>query len=326
MFDNDGLLLDTEEAWTRAETTLFARHASVFTEAHKRALLGSSRSTAAGKLEVMLGLAGEGERLMDELHELVMEEALRGVPPRPGALELVDAVRAAGVPVGLASNSSREFVERVLSVAGMLDGHFDLIVTADEVEHPKPAPDLYLAACRGLSADPRAGRGARGLAPRRGCGAGRGHVRDRRPLLCGHAEPRGVAAGRLARRSACGRGARCGRRQPVPPGIARRWPEPEQPSPASRRRAGPLTAPLSTYRSQRPLTRQRTPNRAVRGAAATRPTLIAAVGPARATQTSHQRARPLSAPLSTYRSQRPLTRHEGRIPPCGAPRQPVPPS
>jgi HAD superfamily hydrolase (TIGR01509 family) len=154
VFDNDGLLLDTEEAWTRAETTLFARHASVFTAAHKRALLGSSRSTAAGKLEVMLGLAGEGERLMDELHELVMEEALRGVPPRPGALELVDAVRAAGVPVGLASNSSREFVERVLSVAGMLDGHFDLIVTADEVEHPKPAPDLYLAACRGLSADP----------------------------------------------------------------------------------------------------------------------------------------------------------------------------
>jgi HAD superfamily hydrolase (TIGR01509 family) len=154
VFDNDGLLLDTEEAWSRAETTLFARHASVFTEAHKQALLGSSRSTAAGKLEVMLGLAGEGERLMDELHELVMEEALRGVPPRPGALELVRAVRAAGVPVGLASNSSREFVERVLSVAGVLDGHFDLIVTADEVEHPKPAPDLYLAACRGLSATP----------------------------------------------------------------------------------------------------------------------------------------------------------------------------
>ena len=58
-----------------------------------------------------------------------------------------EAVRAAGVPVGLASNSSREFVERVLSVAGMLDGHFDVIVTADDVEHPKPAPDLYLAAC-----------------------------------------------------------------------------------------------------------------------------------------------------------------------------------
>jgi beta-phosphoglucomutase-like phosphatase (HAD superfamily) len=54
----------------------------------------------------------------------------------------------------LASNSSREFVERVLSVAGLLDGHFDLIVTADDVELPKPAPDVYLAACAGLGAAP----------------------------------------------------------------------------------------------------------------------------------------------------------------------------
>jgi HAD superfamily hydrolase (TIGR01509 family) len=58
------------------------------------------------------------------------------------------------VPVGLASNSSRPFVERVLSVTGMLNGHFDVIVTADDVEHPKPAPDIYLAACAALSAVP----------------------------------------------------------------------------------------------------------------------------------------------------------------------------
>jgi HAD superfamily hydrolase (TIGR01509 family) len=85
---------------------------------------------------------------------LVMDEALAGVRPRPGALALLRAIREAGVPIGLASNSSREFVERVLSVAGLLNGHFDLIVTADDVEHPKPAPDLYLAACAGLGAAP----------------------------------------------------------------------------------------------------------------------------------------------------------------------------
>lgn len=154
VFDNDGLLLDTEVAWTRAETMLFERHGSAFTMDHKRALIGSSRSQSALKLEAMLGLPEEGERLMDELHELVMAEALAGVPPRPGALELLQAVRSAGMPVGLASNSSREFVERVLSVAGLLNGHFDVIVTADDVDRPKPAPDLYLAACAALGATP----------------------------------------------------------------------------------------------------------------------------------------------------------------------------
>lgn len=154
VFDNDGLLLDTEEAWTRAEETLFERHGSTFTLEHKRVLIGTSPATSAAKLEAMLDLPGRGPALVDELHDLVMEEALAGVPPRPGALGLLDAVRAAGLPVGVASNSAREFVERVLSVAGLLDGHFDVVVTASDVDHPKPAPDLYLAACAALGADP----------------------------------------------------------------------------------------------------------------------------------------------------------------------------
>ena len=154
VFDNDGLLLDTEEAWTRAEEALFARHGSTFTIEHKRELIGTSPTTSAAKLEVMLDMPGQGSALMEELHDQVMEEALAGVPARPGALELVDAVRAAGLPVGVASNSARAFVERVLSVAGLLDGHFDVVVTADDVANPKPAPDLYLAACAALGAEP----------------------------------------------------------------------------------------------------------------------------------------------------------------------------
>jgi HAD superfamily hydrolase (TIGR01509 family) len=154
VFDNDGLLLDTEVVWTRAESTLFERHGSVFTMEHKRSLLGTSVATSAAKLEEMLARPGRGMEMMDDLHELVMEEALAGVPPRPGALELLEALHGAGLAVGLASNSSRKFVERTLSVAGLLNGHFDVIVTADDVEHPKPAPDLYLAACSGLGAAP----------------------------------------------------------------------------------------------------------------------------------------------------------------------------
>jgi HAD superfamily hydrolase (TIGR01509 family) len=155
VFDNDGLLLDTEEAWTRAETTLFERHGDTFTEAHKRDLIGSSRAQSALKLERMLELPGRGKALMDELHELVMEQVAVGVPPRPGALELLRAVRAKGVPVGLASNSSREFVDLALSVSGLVNGCFDVVVSADDVVAPKPAPDLYLAACAALDAAPR---------------------------------------------------------------------------------------------------------------------------------------------------------------------------
>jgi len=157
VFDNDGLLLDTEEAWTRAERTLFARVGRTFTMEHKRALIGSSRSMAAVKLESMLERPGQGETLMDELHELVMQEALQGVEPRPGALELLVRLTDAGVQLAVASNSEREFLERTLTGAALLrDGPFAVIVSATEIEHPKPAPDIYLEACRRLGVSPAA--------------------------------------------------------------------------------------------------------------------------------------------------------------------------
>jgi HAD superfamily hydrolase (TIGR01509 family) len=151
LFDNDGLTLDTEPAWTRAEQALFARHGSTFTMEHKRALLGTAPVEAAGKLEAMLGI--DGDLLNAELYELVLEEVATGVEPMPGAVDLLEALRAEGIPAGLVSNSRRGFVERGIRSAG-LERAFAVIVTAEEVARPKPAPDAYVAAAVALGAAP----------------------------------------------------------------------------------------------------------------------------------------------------------------------------
>src|SRR4029079_13892142 len=78
-----------------------------------------------------------------------------GVEAMPGARELIAALRERGVPIGLAANSGREFAPRALTAAGVLD-RSDAVVSAEEVEHPKPAPDVYLEA----EARPRAQTGA----------------------------------------------------------------------------------------------------------------------------------------------------------------------
>jgi HAD superfamily hydrolase (TIGR01509 family) len=151
LFDNDGLTLDTEPAWTRAETTLFARYGETFTMEHKRDMLGTAPVDAAAKLERMLGRPGD--ELNAELYELVLEEVAEGIEPMPGVVALLSALRAAAVPVGLVSNSRRGFVERGLRAAG-LDGAFAVIVTAEEVARPKPAPDAYVAAAVALGVAP----------------------------------------------------------------------------------------------------------------------------------------------------------------------------
>jgi HAD superfamily hydrolase (TIGR01509 family) len=121
-------------------------------------MIGSSQNVAAAKLERILHQPGRGLALMAELHGLVMDEALHDVEPRPGAGELVAALHAAGIPVAVASNSPRDFLDRVLATSGMA-GRFDVTVAGDEVEHPKPAPDVYLAACAAFGADPAAAVG-----------------------------------------------------------------------------------------------------------------------------------------------------------------------
>jgi HAD superfamily hydrolase (TIGR01509 family) len=151
LFDNDGLTLDTEPAWTRAEVALFERHGSRFTPENKRELLGTAPVDAAGKLERMLGRPGD--ELNAELYELVLEEVAAGIEPMPGVVDLLAALRSAGIPVGLVSNSRRGFVERGLRAAG-LEGAFAVIVTAEEVARPKPAPDAYVAAAVALGAAP----------------------------------------------------------------------------------------------------------------------------------------------------------------------------
>jgi HAD superfamily hydrolase (TIGR01509 family) len=150
LFDNDGLLLDTEVLWTRAEIVLFERFGRTFTIEHKRELIGTSGPASEAIIERQLGVPGRGAELMAELHEGVMEEALRGVDPMPGAIELLDALD--GRPVGVASNSPRMFVERTLHAAGLYD-RFGCVLSADDVERPKPAPDLYLQLARALGAD-----------------------------------------------------------------------------------------------------------------------------------------------------------------------------
>jgi HAD superfamily hydrolase (TIGR01509 family) len=154
IFDCDGLLVDSESAWTRAEATLYERHGIAFTLEHKQELLGTAGPIAIATLERHLGLdEGAGAALLAELNELALLEVEREAPALPGAVELVAALQAAEVPIGVASNSPHVLVDASLRSAGLQDA-FGAVVSAQDVAHGKPAPDVYLEACRRLGADP----------------------------------------------------------------------------------------------------------------------------------------------------------------------------
>jgi len=153
VFDNDGLLLDTESVWTRAEQDLFERRGLDFTPADKLELVGTSAEIAGGILERRLGEPGRSELLIDELNELVVAELEHGVEAMVGARDLLHELAVRETPLGLVSNSPLDFVRRSLEIVGFED-RFDVVVSAHEVAAPKPAPDPYLEACHRLGVEP----------------------------------------------------------------------------------------------------------------------------------------------------------------------------
>lgn len=151
VFDCDGLLLDTEPLWTIGEERLFRRYGRVFTPDHKRALLGKSGPSAGGVLAELLGQPGREGVLVEELLA-ECEAAMPAATPMPGARELVDRLRGR-LPLAAASNSPRRLLEPALRGAGF-GPEFEAVLTVEDARHPKPAPDLYLVACRRLGVDP----------------------------------------------------------------------------------------------------------------------------------------------------------------------------
>ena len=203
IFDNDGLLLDTEEAWTRAEQHAVRRARARVHDEHKRTLIGSSRTLAATKLEAILELPGDGEALMDELHELVMQEALQGVEPRPGALDLLARLAAAGiapsrrVELRARSSSSARSPSAGLLRRRPVRRRSSRPTTSST---PSPRPTSTWRRARGSASRPSRRRRAGGLADRRRRRRSSRHVRDRRALLRRHGHPRREPARRQPRR------------------------------------------------------------------------------------------------------------------------------
>ena len=152
VFDNDGLLLDTEPCWTRAQQALFARRGRVFDLAAKQALVGTAPVTAAAVLERLLDAPGRGHELAEEMYTAALDEIARGATPRPHALELVREARGV-VPLAVASNAPRSHLLAGLRRTGLTE-MFDAVLGVDDVENPKPSPDLYLRACELLGVPP----------------------------------------------------------------------------------------------------------------------------------------------------------------------------
>lgn len=153
LWDMDGTIVDTESHWIAAADEIARTHGIVVGSDALAALVGTSL-TAGAELMRGWGVEASVAELVDRHLELAMRNtAAAGLAWRPGARELLAALRADGIPLALVTMSYRKYAEAVLEA--LPAGTFDVIVTGDVVERGKPFPDAYLRAAEMLEVDVR---------------------------------------------------------------------------------------------------------------------------------------------------------------------------
>ena len=148
-FDLDGTLIDTEVIALSSGLRAFAQVGHPVDEAFMHRLIGKAEPQAAQIIQSAL----------PHLDTTALHLAWRagfqagmaeGLPLKPGALDLLQAL---DLPLALVTSTGRTGAHYKLDLAG-LTPHFRAIVTLDDVEQPKPAPDPYLLAAHRLGVDP----------------------------------------------------------------------------------------------------------------------------------------------------------------------------
>jgi HAD superfamily hydrolase (TIGR01509 family) len=153
ILDMDGVLVDSEPLHLAAANKVLARFDVELSDEENNQYLGLDDPSFFAALKKRFGLDEEVESLAAAREAEVLELIGKGVVPKEGVPELVAGLKMRGYAMALASSSPRPVVEAMLRELG-LDRVFDAVVTGDDVEDGKPAPDIFLRAAQELGVKP----------------------------------------------------------------------------------------------------------------------------------------------------------------------------
>lgn len=154
IFDLDGTLVDSESALITAQMAVFTRHGHKVDAALFHRLIGVDDNGSRAILAQALGDGIDFAALEAEIKQHVRSRfKAEGVPLRPGAVALLDRLSGMGMPMAVATSSRAESAAFKIGHSGLAH-HFRAVVSRDDVEDAKPAPDPFLLAAKLLGVEP----------------------------------------------------------------------------------------------------------------------------------------------------------------------------
>lgn len=155
IFDMDGLLVDSEPLWTRAEIKAFKTVGIELDEAKCAETVGQGLEEVVRFRYNQQPWTGKSlEEVGFLIHRHMLELLGSEGRPMPGALEAVKFFKDRGLKLGLATSSDRGLIDAALGALD-LKGTFDHLQSGSELEHGKPHPMVYLVTAEKLKVPPK---------------------------------------------------------------------------------------------------------------------------------------------------------------------------
>lgn len=152
IFDCDGVLVDSEPISAKAWVEAFKNHDVFIEEVEMRSFIGNSSKKILAHFTEKTGLPLT-EAVLEHNYQAYMKLAGESLEPMPKIEKVLQYLKEAKIPYAVASSSTHERIEFSLNKT-KLRTYFDIICSASEVAHAKPAPDLFLLAAERLELNP----------------------------------------------------------------------------------------------------------------------------------------------------------------------------
>lgn len=156
IFDMDGLLIDSEPLWTRAELDVFSAYSADAPVIHHH--LPDTTGLRIDQVvhawfAALPELTEKPERIITLITDRVLALIEQSCPLLPGVETALKLCQQCGLRIGLASASPSLMIQRVLDIFSLTD-YFSHIVSAERLPYSKPHPQIYLNTADALGVDP----------------------------------------------------------------------------------------------------------------------------------------------------------------------------
>jgi HAD superfamily hydrolase (TIGR01509 family) len=155
IFDMDGVLVDTEPIYVDICRSLFKKFDVEISKERLQSYVGIPAHRMWSEISNDYAIVHSVDELIrrEKAEQRYRLLSLNEIPMVSGVAAFIEKLHRSEITMGVASSSSRDIIRIILTKTG-LNSWFEAIISGDDVEQGKPAPDIFLKACASLNRRP----------------------------------------------------------------------------------------------------------------------------------------------------------------------------